>query len=163
MIICSAFPHDSRRIANIQHNLYHRALDFILGKARERYRDASAIVNVWPELWERVVTQNGIDHRTLQWFHDALAAQFRFKYVHEPDLFEDARYFTSEEQRIEKLWWFFMHDELDRLFDARPSAVRYVCTAAYYPNPDKAGIEAEEELYHLTLAEYPFLQPPGYM
>lgn len=159
MIVSHNFPNDSLRIAGIQHDLYDTALSIILNKASYHYRAAVGVVGIETELFERVISLGFKDHRTLQWFHDAVAARFRYRYVHEPDLFEGIENRQNEQQAIENRWFAFIHQELGRFFEEWPQTSRLICTAAFYPNPDPAGIEAEDKLYYLTLHEYPFLDP----
>ena len=159
MIVSKCFPNDSYRIANVQHTLYGSALSIILGEAKHRYRTAASILGVDNELLKRVLLEGITDHRPLQWFHDACAARFRFGYIHEPDLFTQRNSFENEEDHIKNLWIAFLPEECTRFFDQWPYATRLICEAAFFPNPDAVGVAAEEELYQLTLQEYPFLRP----
>ena len=138
MIIGQSFPNDSLRIAEIQRALYSTALSIILSKAREHYRAAVWTVGTETDLYERVTSLGFEDHRTLQWFHDAVAARFRYQYVHEPDLFEGIDDPQSEQQTIETSWFAFIRQEFGRFIEKWPKTSRLICTAAFYPNPDPA-------------------------
>lgn len=158
MIVSQSFPNDSLRIANIQHDVYDIALSIMLDAAKRYYRAAIVTVGLKTELYDRVISLGCKDHRPLQWFHDAVAARFRYCFVHEPDLFEAASHGQNEQQMIERRWFGFLRDELDRFFDEWPETSRLICTAMFYPNPDASGIDAEEKLGDLALHEYPFLR-----
>lgn len=156
-MIGKLFPQDSKRIASIQHDCYDRGLAVIWNAARDRYTTAVQITGVETELYEHVLHMHGFDHRTIQWFHDALAGQFRYLYVHQPDLFESPDHPDRDEKELASRWMRFLQEEMTRLLDKWPLTARHLCEAACYPNPDKKGIQAEEELYQLTMTEFPFL------
>jgi hypothetical protein len=158
MIVSECFPNDSLRIARIQSSFYWSALSIILTEAKDRYRTAAVIVGVKTELLKRVNSEGLKDHRPLQWLHDAFAAKFRYEYVHEPDLIMQINSFENQADQIEKLWFIFLRKECTRFFDCWPYASRLICVAVFFRNPDVSGIAAEDELYNLTLQEYPFLE-----
>jgi len=102
---------------------------------------------------------DSFDHRTLQYFHDTLAAHFRLLYASRcvpqiPGLLDD----LTDEERALRLWREFYQEEIERLFREVPDLSRLILIAAVYPNPDKRGIEAEDQLYKRISDLYPELR-----
>ena len=56
------------------------------------------------------------------------------------------------------LWLEFLNKELERVFTEYLQLPRLILTAAIYPNPDKKGMAAEDEIYDLTRRLYPDLK-----
>lgn len=158
MIVASAFPGDSMRIANIQHDVYSDALGVILRAAVAVYERAERVLGIKTELGELIQTI-ALDHRTVQWFHDAVAGQFRFEYCCNADLFEEVLDPNDPEQDIICRWMRFLYDELERLFDWNYYLPRQILIAVIYKNPDPRGMDAEEKIFDLTLREYSNLFP----
>lgn len=145
------------RVAKIQHASYHNALWIILNAARHRFVSAERIVQTRTELGRRFDLAV-FDHRTLQRFHDALAARFRFRYCMESSLFDPKPDKSDESELINDLWIAFLREELSRLLNTFEELAANIGIAASYPNPEAKGTAAEEYLHELTVAEYPMLK-----
>lgn len=156
MIVGSRFPDDSERISLIQHDCYYRALSMIMLAARRRYLSAERVIQEKTELGRRF-GEESFDHRTIQWFHDSIAARVRYQHCLEASLFEIRPDAVNEEDCIVEQWLDFLRNEMNRLLKKYDALAVKIGTAAFYPNPDKKGIDAEEYLFELTLSEYPML------
>jgi len=151
------FRGDSRRVANMQHDAYGEVLAEMFRAALSTYRSAVRVVGIQTQL-ATDMNIDGFDHRTLQSFHDMIAAQFRMECWDKclpqiPKLLDR----LTDEERILKLWRGYCRDEMDRLFQANPEIPRLILTAAVYPNPDTRGIEAEDMLALAIRNVYPEL------
>ena len=153
MILTELFPGDSFRIAKIQNKVYNKALGIIYLAAKERYRHAEAVLDITTEL-SKLLTIKSFDHRTIQWFHDSLAGQFRFNYCCYPDLFEEPVDQQNEEDDINERWLSFLHRELETLFEQFINLPHLILTAIIYANPDPRGTKAEDKLYKITVNHY---------
>ena len=158
MIVGSYFHGDSTRIVLIQHGCYGEALHIIVNFASAKHRKAERVVAVRTELSDLRDEFMNFDHRTLQWLHDRMAAAFRMEYCLNAGLFTykipDPH--TPEETVI--FWLEFLRKELEKVFAEYVQLPRLILTAALYPNPDKKGMTAEDEIYELTQFLYPELE-----
>lgn len=157
MIVSDYFHGDSTRIGWIQHDCYREALHIMVDFAIDKHRHAERVIDVRTELSDLRDELRGFDHRTLQWLHDCMAAAFRMDYCLNADLFTyvipDPH--TPEETII--FWLEFLRKELVRVFSEYLQLPRLILIAALYPNPDKKGMAAEDEIYELTRRLYPEL------
>ena len=87
-----------------------------------------------------------------------MAAAFRMHYCVEADLFTYPVDTPHTDNEIVGYWLDFLTKELERIFEYHLALPRWILTAAIYPNPDKRGIEAEDELMYLTRSLYPYLK-----
>lgn len=158
MIVGNYFHGDSTRIGLIQHNCYGEALHIIVNFASAKHRKAERIVAVRTELSDLRDELISFDHRTLQWLHDRMAASFRMEYCLNADLFTYVIPDTHTPAEITTFWFEFLRKELERVFAEYLQLPRLILTAALYPNPDKKGMAAEDEIYELTQFLYPELE-----
>ncbi|MGP9599290.1 hypothetical protein ACT3R9_06350 [Psychrobacter sp. AOP42-A1-21] len=158
MIVGTEFQGDSIRIGMIQHDCYGEALRIIIDFAIDKHRHAERVVDVRTELSDLRDELNSFDHRTLQWLHDRMAVAFRMDYYLNADLFAHAAQNSHTPAEINNLWFDFLRRELERVFAEYLQLPRLILTAALYPNPDKKGIAAEDEIYDLTRQLYPDLK-----
>ncbi|WP_367110083.1 hypothetical protein [uncultured Psychrobacter sp.] len=158
MIVGNYFHGDSTRIGLIQHNCYGEALHIIVNFASAKHRKAERIVAVRTELSDLRDELVSFDHRTLQWLHDRMAASFRMEYCLNADLFTYVIPDPHTPAEITTFWFEFLRKEMERVFAEYLQLPRLILTAALYPNPDKKGIAAEDEIYELTQFLYPELE-----
>jgi len=158
MIVGNYFHGDSTRIGLIQHNCYGEALHIIVNFASAKHRKAERIVAVRTELSDLRDELISFDHRTLQWLHDRMAASFRMEYCLNADLFTYVIPDPHTPAEITTFWFEFLRKELERVFAEYLQLPRLILTAALYPNPDKKGMAAEDEIYELTQFLYPELE-----
>lgn len=158
MIVSDYFHGDSTRIGWIQHDCYREALGIIVNFAIDKYRHAERVVDVRTELSDLRDELRGFDHRTQQWLHDCMAAAFRMEYCLNADflIYKIPDPHTPEETVT--LWLEFLNKELERVFTEYLQLPRLILTAVIYPNPDKKGMAAEDEIYDLTRRLYPDLK-----
>ena len=158
MIVSDYFHGDSTRIGWIQHDCYREALRIIVNFAIDKHRHAERVVAVRTELSDLRDELRGFDHRTLQWLHDCMAAAFRMEYCLNADflIYKIPDPHTPEETVT--LWLEFLNKELVRVFSEYLQLPRLILTAALYPNPDKKGMAAEDEIHELTRRLYPELK-----
>lgn len=155
MIVSDYFHGDSIRIGMIQHDCYGEALRIIVDFATNKHRKAEQVVDVRTELSDLRDELNSFDHRTLQWLHDCMAAAFRMEYCLNADLFTYSTPDPHTPAQTLSFWLEFLRKELARVFSHHLELPRLILTAAAYPNPDKRGMKAEDEIYELTRRLYP--------
>ena len=158
MIVSDYFHGDSIRIGMIQHDCYGEALRIIVDFASAKHREAEAVVNVRTELSDLRDELNSFDHRTLQWLHDCMAAAFRMEYCLNADLLTYSTPDPHTPAQTLSFWLEFLRKELARVFSHHLELPRLILTAAAYPNPDKRGMKAEDEIYELTRRLYPEME-----
>ena len=158
MIVSDYFHGDSDRIGWIQHDSYGKALRIIIDFSIDKHRHAERVIDVCTELSGLRDELRGFDHRTLQWLHDCMAAAFRMEYCLNADflIYKIPDPHTPEETVA--LWLEFLRKELEKVFAEYWQLPRLILTAALYPNPDKKGMAAEDEIYELTRRLYPDLK-----
>ena len=157
MIVGKEFEGDSTRIGLIQHDCYNQALSIITPFAVSKHRHAEEVIGIRNEFSDLRDKFKKFDHRTLQGFHDRLAAAFRIEYCINTDLFIYATDNPHTDIDVIRFWFEFLRKELERIFEYNLELPRLILTAAIYPNPDQRGSDAEDELYHLTKNLYPDL------
>ena len=152
MIVGTEFAGDSDDfLKDRQHSLYCELVGLIYTAARDRYLAAYRLLRVETDLSREVIDKYGFDHRTLQDVHDRIAAWFRFRRAHGPQLNIGEDYAKFEE-RLEREWRKFFADELKRLVED-DEFTRLVLTAVVYANQD-AGLTAESRLRQLLDETY---------
>jgi hypothetical protein len=159
MIIEEYFKGDSLWMGKIQHDMYWEMLRMMYSTAIHHYYFAEEVVGVRTELGRAIRAKQEpgrYDHRTLQVFHDMMAAQFRFSNLElqEPAFHGVLDDYESDHERVEQTWRAYASTELLRLFRARPELPRLMLVAATYSNPDKRGIEAENRIVEIVEDEY---------
>ena len=112
MIICKLFEGDREDLAEMQHDVYGESLGVIMEAAFSRLRAAQRVLNEEVELLDGI-NRETFDHRTIQYFHDAIAGQFRYEYCIEAD-------FASLGKEPRSLWREFLWTEIERLLDRHP-------------------------------------------
>lgn len=148
MIVADSFAGDSSFMQHYQHEEYSRNVYAIFHKAKMAYLHALKVVNLDTQLGRDILEQRSMDHRTVQGFHDIIAARFRYlnkqrlNQNHLPGvLFEQ-----SEGVHYTALWLEYFEEMLDWLYETTPRLVWLVLTACAYPNPDTRGSDAEDQL-----------------
>jgi len=159
MIVSSYFEDDSVKIGWIQHDVYGDVLSDLYKIAKRLHHHGEVIVGITTQLRRDSWDKNSFDHRTLQYLHDMIAAQFRYEYIFytcKGPLFHTFDNSSEEKERVSLLWKEFYPKELERLVEEHPFIARWILTSTTYPNPDERGIEAEEDIYYLLHDEYQF-------
>jgi len=126
---------DNQTLKDVQFRLYGEMLVRLFSRPRDRYLDASRLIQVAPDLAVRIRAMDGFDHRTLQDAHDLIAAWYRFsrddggqlRLGESPDDYED---------RLAREWREFFEEEVDYL-TGRDEFTRDVLTAAVFANTDR--------------------------
>lgn len=161
MIVGEYFPgDDNTHVQWIMHDCYREALWMIVKWCRSRYISSVRDLDM-PFLSQNKVVSlplNGFDHRTLQLFHDFLAASFRFYNAEE---LQPKLPFPGEDEteRIKTMWFSYLEYELERLSSEHKGIVKNVMEAACYANPNPIGIKAEDKLVNIVINDerYDFL------
>jgi len=155
VIVGESFEGDSVRVGLIQHDMYGELLWIIVKYAEQTYQQAECVLGIRTEIG-RHLPVDSFDHRTLQYIHDWIAAQFRFDYCKNADLFEFARHSDKNEtERVQVCWREFLRAETQRLLGKYPSLAHNILIAVLFPNPKTEGMEAEEQLCALIREAYP--------
>ena len=155
MIIGENFKGDNNKALQMeQDNIYWESISLISSLAIEAYLHASEIVDVETDLRMEIRKLEGVDHRTIQYFHDVLAGKFRKvnQYRFEDDFFRKPIKPKSKECKY--LWLDFLRKELDRLY-RKPYFLRAVCESFVYANTE-LGYQAENRLYEYLHDENDF-------
>lgn len=121
------------------------------------------------ELTAMLATKKTVDHRTLQYTHDHLAAWYRFTFTGQLELELGVRQlrtvdgieanrkaYCSTQEWEWRHWWL---KEIQKLLNGNPLFLHLVATAGAFPNPDPRGTYAEGQLSHFLKRAYP-LPPP---
>ncbi len=160
MIIGEIFPGDSIEIARIQSDVYGQSIRVIFERAQTEYIKSELILGIRTDLGKDLRNVDRIDHRTLQWLHDAIAVQFRFNYLNshfstQVDLFDTPKPIDNDPfLDMNSQWRNFLESELKAIFIDAPDLIKQVCLATTYSNPDKRGGEAEDNIYRYTVIRY---------
>ena len=159
MIIGDYFQGDDNQyVQDLQHDYYGKALVKIFKWCRHRYISSVRDLDLPTVIQNKVSCMNGFDHRTLQLFHDFIAASFRYYNAKE---LEPVIPFPGEDEakRVIKLWSCYLEEELQRLSDTHNGLVRSVIEAVSCPNPNPIGIKAEDRLAYIMVndSRYDFL------
>ena len=165
MMIGDRFPGDTAYMQDLQHDMYHDAVVEILSKAQAIYRHAMRVLNIPSPLGAEAIERTNYDHRTLQLLHDRIAARFRYLNkvrLNQHMMRESLPGMLSEmgeDVYYQTLWREYHSKMLDDLYEQQPELVHYVLTACTYPNPDKRGMDAEDEMDKMTNWLQDFHQP----
>lgn len=157
MILADYFSNDdNEHVKSIQHKYYGDAWGVIFKWARCQYISSIRNLDLATTIQSKVSCLDGFDHRTLQMFHDFLAASFRHYLSNELETYlpfpgED------EEKRIVSLWSSYIEHELERIKTNHAGIVRNIIEAVCYPNPNPIGIKAEDRLTHSLLNDERYL------
>lgn len=154
MIISEQFSGDSLDIADIQHNNYSQALRTIVKSAIEAHRHSKEDC----ELGKLGDILNVFDHRPIQWFHDLIAAAFRFTYLAKFDFSIRTPSDLVSVASVTEQWLRFLSLELGQVFKRNSDLPRLILVAILYPNPDRRGMEAEDQIYEFARHLYPYLK-----
>ena len=87
-----------------------------------------------------------------------MAAAFRMEYCLNADFLIYKIPDPHTPKETVTLWLEFLNKELVRVFSEYLQLPRLILTAALYPNPDKKGMAAEDEIHELTRRLYPELK-----
>ena len=161
MIVGEYFPgDDNNHVQWIQHDCYGEALAMIGKWCRNRYLSSVRDLDIPTLIRNKALSlpMNGFDHRTLQLFHDFLAASFRF--YNAEDLQPKLPFpGEDEEKRIKSMWFSYLEIELERFSTEHKGIVKNVMEAVCYSNPNPIGIRAEDKLAHIVINDgrYDFL------
>lgn len=129
MICVPNFPgDDDKRLFDMQHSCYSKALWTIVNAARETYVDAESVLRCSAPISAKVHELSSIDHRTVQDMHDLIAAWYRFN------------------KRTERLFTFDYDLCEDWLRFARAEAVALSRSADFVTGVLDACIEANTEV-----------------
>ena len=152
MLIADRFAGDSSFMQKHQEEVYMRNVYTIFHKAKVAYLHALKVVNIDTQLGRDVFDRKSIDHRTMQDFHDMIAARFRYLNRHRLNQFHlpGVLFEESEAAHYTCLWLDYYEAMLDWLYESSPRLVSLVLTACAYPNPDARGSSAEEQLLQQT-------------
>lgn len=130
-------------LVNIQHDTYWNSIGLLVGKAKVTYIRAAQLMEVKNEFVSLVERLSGFDHRTVQHFHDQIAAYFRYTLVDGKQVVLPLEG-LSFEQRLENKWRTYWSNQVDHLCDS-PRVVRLLLQAVVYQNTPE-GYAAEAEL-----------------
>lgn len=148
MILGKMFAEDSIEISRIQSDLYGQSIRTIFEFAKQKYIQAELTLEIRTDLGKALRQIDGLDHRTLQWLHDAIAGQFRFNCIlSEPCI-------TDSYHDLESQWNKFLRMELETIFAENPNMIKHICMAIVFYNPDERGCLAEDNIYRFTLMRY---------
>lgn len=152
MMIGNQFDNDPDWIQQIQHDLYWSVVTIPYATAREKYIKAERIIGIETQLGQDCRDMDRIDHRVLQYFHDAIATRFRYEFNDPfqkrlPCILEG----NTEEEDIKRKWIRFYNEQIECLFDEYQDLPRQTLIAGTYPNPDERGKDAEDSIYTTCL------------
>lgn len=159
MILSKMFPEDSREIARMQSDVYGQSIRAIFEICQTEYIKAELILGIRTDLGKDLRNVDRVDHRTLQWLHDAIAGQFRFNCVNshlsaQVSLFDKPHTNNDLSLDMTSQWRNFLESELSTIFIETPNLIKQICLAVTYSNPDERGGEAEGSIYRYTLMRY---------
>lgn len=157
MILGKLFENDSLKLAEIQYKVYWDSIDTIFKLSFKKYMWAEAVLGLRSELGQELHKIKSIDHRTLQWLHDAIAGQFRLNFVGKQlNIFDDSDIVPQDSVELDFLcqWQNYLNEELNSVFLENPNIIRGICTTVAFKNPDKRGCQAEDSIYRFTLHKY---------
>jgi len=151
MIIRDYFPGDPIWVQDLQYTQYFEQCSLPFNIARDLYIKAEKTIGYMTKLGESIICVNGIDHRTMQYFHVIIAADFRLKHINEfeqhlPGILEN----LTEDEYIVKIWIEFYRKTIIQLYDLNLDLPKKILIAAVYKNPDKRGIKAERYIAEIV-------------
>jgi|LSQX01.1.fsa_nt_gb hypothetical protein len=149
MIISCYFKDDPVWIQNLQYDLYWDIISLPFSMARETYLRAEKILGIATQLGKDCLQKDGIDHRVLQYYHDTIAAKFRYEYVEEFGIQVLSTLLSDDAfgEEIKQRWVHFFTNKIRFMLDDYPHLARQILIAVTYPNPDKRGKDAENIIY----------------
>jgi len=158
MWVGAEFPGDTNQpLKDVQFRLYGEMLVRLYSRPRDRYLDASRLVQADTELATRLRSMDGFDHRTLQDIHDMIAAWFRFA----QDDGGQLRLGETDEayqQRLAADWRTFFEGEVGNLI-ADDEFTRVVLVAVAFGNTER-GYAAESQLREILKERYRAMRQP---
>lgn len=164
MIWGPRFPGDSNETAmNVQADLYMGCIlslmhDLATHRPRPGLpegRNVESLINRLPR------RQHGLDHRTLQYQHDLIAAEFRMSFASELEKrpSEDLRRY---ELRIAASWTYFVLREMPQLFDDPEYLQAHLDAVEFENSPvGYAGERRMRDILHRRYWRLPRLIPEG--
>jgi len=115
MIICNRFPEDNMTVAKYQHDVYGPAVGIIVGLATETYLEHSKRVGLNDEISDFLERFDYFDHRPFQFFHDLIAAYYRYRYCRQYALPFEGYISPQNEQEWQDHWLNFLKSEMIEL------------------------------------------------
>ena len=146
----------NQALKDVQFRLYGEMLVRLYSRPRDRYLDASRLLQIDTDLATRLRSMDSFDHRTLQDIHDLVAAWFRFS----QDDGGQLRLGETDEAYLDRLaneWRAFFDEEIGRL-TSDDEFVRAVLVAAAFGNTDR-GYAAEAQLREILKERYRAMRP----
>jgi len=131
---------DNQTLKDVQFRLYGEMLLRLFSRPRDRYLDASRLIQVPTELAVRVRAMDGFDHRTLQDAHDLIAAWYRY-FQDDGGQLRLGESPADYEKRLATEWREFFEQEVASLTGS-DEFTRDVLTSAVFANSDR-GYAAE--------------------
>lgn len=159
MIIGESFLHDPKWVQNIQYKLYGYSINLIFVKAREKYFEAEKVLDLETALGNSARSIHSFDHRTLQYMHDSIAADFRYNNT---DMFQQrirgafsnyslyGEFDPPDDVYIEIMWREYYSEKIDEMFRSFSYLPKLVLLATTFPNPDLRGCEAEDSIFTIV-------------
>jgi len=147
MIMSDRFYNDPFWVQRLQNDLYMGIVSLPFDIARKLYLNAEQILVAETQLGQDCTYIVGIDHRTLQSFHDAIAAKFRYENrndfeMHLPGILGG----ITEDDYIKQRWLRFYRNQIGRLFYEYKNLPREIIIAVTYRNPNEKGKKAEDNI-----------------
>lgn len=138
MIVSEYFPGDNLRVAWYQHDVYGPALQIIVGMATDAYLVHSQKVRLNDEISDLLGKLKHVDHRSFQYFHDLIAAYYRYKFCRQYVLPLEGFVSPQSEQEWQGHWLKFLQSEMVELlangfeFDLASLALLYHTEYGYF-------------------------------
>lgn len=144
MIIGSRFDNDPLWVQQLQHDLYWSVVVLPFEMARKIYLKAEKTIGAETQLGQDCRDNDRIDHRVLQYFHDAIATKFRYESrnsfeMHLPGILDG----ITEDDYIKQRWLRYFERQIECIFDEYLGLPRQIVIAVTYRNPDERGKDAE--------------------
>lgn len=117
MIIGECFPEDNLTVARYQHDVYMLAVRIIVDLATEIYLDHSNKVGLNDEFSDFLGRQMSFDHRPFQYFHDLIAAYYRYRYCRQYVLPLEGLVSPQSKQEWQDHWLIFLKSEMVKLLE----------------------------------------------
>lgn len=150
MIFGSHFINDPDWVQDLQHDLYWSIVLYPFELARNIYLTAEKTLGTITQLGQDCLDKNNIDHRVLQYFHDTIAAKFRFEYINDFEMTShDIQDGVSKEDDTKHKWLLFFKKQTEDIFNEYQNLPRQVLIACTYPNPDNRGKDAEDYIFNI--------------
>ena len=117
MIVAEYFPEDNMKVAWYQHDVYGPALWIIKKMVIEDYLEHSYKVGLFDEVTNFLEILRGFDHRPFQYFHDLIAAYYRYLFCRQYVLPFEGFVNPQNGQEWQEHWLDFLRSEMDKLLD----------------------------------------------